>query len=337
MSWNVDELSEEDKQRLVRFLEPFFHSRAPDSTENAGKWGVRSIEPGKTPETEGFVLTATGAGGSTWSKVSSGLVSYSDCTLADSSLVYFWPCQEASGNVVDVKGSGFDGVPDTFVVSSTTYPTYRNVGPFVTDFSVGFAGTGGVGGADDRFDFSGSSTIFNTLKNDLPFTIDVWMYPTSNTAGRLFEYWGGTIDQWIFIERDASGFVSFTRTNGGAGGASAPSTLNTWTHVRVAHDGTLCYVYLNGVLMDSSASSTTNLTNTGGMALGNARNTGGSGYLPFQGRLAYLSIRNAFTDTFCPVVGAGGPLVAGASAGMVLTADGSGSTYWAYPTIEVEY
>lgn len=266
----------------------------------------------------------------------SGFTPYRECTIAKPDLVYYWPMDEASGDIADlVAGVTASRVTDTGTV------TYGLDGPFDADYpartSIGFAGTFGPTGADDRFETSLASSLFNGTNS---WTLESWIYPTSVSA---------SFSQFVFGNHDPlavgqPGLSVATATSGKLDVArmstsvtsSAVLPLNTWTHWRATYDGTTLRLYINGVLDGSAATSTTFAGGSSHWTIGNTESAPSSAR-PWQGRISDVAVYDAAVDTFCPTVTTEGPGSSAAPDGQVLTADGVGGIDWAYPTIEIEY
>jgi len=112
-----------------------------------------------------------------------------------------------------------------------------------------------------------------------PFTLEAWIYPTvdagatnytgifnreSSAMGTrdgynflIVQSTSPTTNQFLYAERFVGGAVSATV------GEQIPtaSFLNTWNHVVITFDGSVMKLYRNGVLKQTSAPTTANLTN----------------------------------------------------------------------------
>lgn len=341
---SIYDFTEKGKAELIAELQKWFRPRkfkiGPiDSTDNVGlPWGVQSIDPSTGNEDEGLVLTSTGDGGSIWSPLKSGFASYRECVLSRDTLEFYWPMDEASGNLVDLV-QGIELAP----VTDIGFPTYDNPGPFSSG-AVGFGGTYGFTGSQDRFTvggLGGSPTLKDVLSGTSAWTMEGWVYTTSVNAAtdnRIIDFSDAGGDG-ILVSAGFSGdpYVSITRGSDGAGDSvSTVYGLNTWTHWRITYDGSTLEVYINGVLSDTGASTASMSTLGTNFAVGNNDGPPTFFWAPQVGRVSDLAIYSSRITGFCPTVTSSGPATA-AEADQVLTGDGSGNTSWAYPTIEVEF
>src|SRR5262245_12002079 len=154
-----------------------------DSTENLPSrplWGVQSLDDVEGPELAGYVLTATGEGGSVWGPVegtsTGGGLSYRECTRTNPHIVAYWPGDDPSGNLTDLIGGN-----DMLVHTSTSlFPTYGAAGPF-TDAAWTNGGSEGFTGSDSWFKAAAApySSVFGGTN---PWTIESWIYPTAYAA-----------------------------------------------------------------------------------------------------------------------------------------------------------
>lgn len=126
--------------------------------------------------------------------------------------------------------------------------------------------------------FGGSSAYFNGTSSYLSiadsddwdfssgdFTIDCWIYPTAaesfNTS--IIGYVSGTGDTWPDLGwtlhlRTTSGIVRFQASNNGSAGVTlldSVGILNAWHHVAVVRASGTTYLFIDGILKDSTATS----------------------------------------------------------------------------------
>ena len=155
-------------------------------------------------------------------------------------------------------------------------------------------------GVDDHVSFSSASEL--QFLNRLPYTLEVWMYPTANPGASTWTgifnresnagsgrdgyniYLNGNTNQTLYLATE--------RFQSGTGNAigqtfSDASLLNIWHHVVATYDGTTLRLYRNGEQLNS-ATSTGNITNTS-QTLEIGKRGGGSYY---NGRLTGQKIYN---------------------------------------------
>ncbi len=153
----------------------------------------------------------------------------------------------------DLSGNGNNG--------TITNATFNSDGYFAFD------------GSGDYVSFASASEL--QFLNRSPYTMEVWMYPTSNPGANTWTgifnrednssgsrdgyniYLNGGIDTfYLATERFQSG------TNNSIGyGYNNSDLLNIWSHIVATYDGTTLKLYRNGVQLNS-ATSTGNITNT---------------------------------------------------------------------------
>ena len=172
----------------------------------------------------------------------------------------------------------------------TNSPTYNsnNSGSFAFD------------GTNDYVSFASAPEL--QFLNRLPYTLEVWMYPTANPGASTWtgifnreDGSGGSRDGYnIYLNGSASNTLYLATERFFTGSATQigytyndSDLLNIWHHVVVTYDGTTLRLYRNGVQLNS-ATSTGNITNTS-KTLEIGRRGGGS---YFNGRLNGQKIYN---------------------------------------------
>ena len=188
----------------------------------------------------------------------------------------------------DLSGNDNDG-------TLTNSPTYNsnNGGSFAFD------------GTNDHVSFASASEL--QFLNILPYTLESWMYPTSNPGSSKWvgifnreDSSGGSRDGYnLWINGPTSNTLNLSSERFYSGTATAvgytfnnSDLLNKWHHIVVTYDGTTLKLYRNGEQLDSS-SSTGNITNTSKTLEIGRRITH-----YFTGRLSTQRIYNqAFTST----------------------------------------
>ena len=153
----------------------------------------------------------------------------------------------------DLSGKGNNG--------TITNATFNSDGYFAFD------------GSDDYISFASASEL--QFLNRLPYTMEVWMYPTSNPGANTWtgifnreDSSGGSRDGYNIYLNGGSGtlYLATERfqsgTNNSIGyGYNDSDLLNIWHHVVATYDGTTVRLYRNGVQLNSGTS-TGNITNT---------------------------------------------------------------------------
>jgi len=155
-------------------------------------------------------------------------------------------------------------------------------------------------GVNDHVSFSSASEL--QFLNRLPYTLEVWMYPTANPGAST---WTGIFNREdssvgsrdgynIYLNGSASStfYLTTERFCTGTGTQvvytyNDSDLLNIWHHVVATYDGTTLRLYRNGEQLNS-ATSTGNITNTS-KTLEIGRRGGGS---YFNGRLTGQKIYN---------------------------------------------
>lgn len=249
---------------------------------------------------------------------------YPDAILAHPCLVHYWPCDEASGDLVDRVGD-WDLTPTT----AGGYPQYGADGP-LTELpvytAVENAGASGVSGSASRFAYSiGPLPPF--WSGTSPFAIEFWVYLTAYASSGptyFLEAIGGAGgDQLgVYLFGAASPVKQLTVDRGGAQVTDPDDMpLNAWQHIVVSYTGTDVDLYRNGSLVGTVAT-TNDVDLDGSFAF---LNTNASAWQPVNGSAAQLAIYDcALTigeigDHLALADVAGVP-----PAGWVLTSDGTG-------------
>ncbi|SVE49918.1 uncharacterized protein METZ01_LOCUS502772, partial [marine metagenome] len=128
--------------------------------------------------------------------------------------------------------------------------------PHVTDgdYSLSFDGTDDYVQVGNNSELSGMSTL----------SVQVWVRKTTNpSSGSIISKWGsgssnGSNYSYSIYEVDGSDLISFfIKTTSGTASTSFDSnelTLNLWRHIVGVYDGSDIKIYLNGTLVNTSAS-----------------------------------------------------------------------------------
>lgn len=266
-----------------------------DSTENAldERDSVHSEHPTDGPETAGYVLTADGAGGSSWAPTGAGGVAldYAEGILSRAAhLVAYWRMGAPSGNIPDESGNVL-GAVDQVWTSGTVHGTYDVTGAlpapqddgafrFNYNQSATFASSDTEG---DRF-----AAVANRWRflNRAPYSIGLLYYPRSGwSLPANVAQFAGTIDTDGF---SSCGYGIGSIWNRQLRVFRQSDTLdtsfvvatNTWHQIHVTYDGTTLSLYLNGALV-TSMTSTVNVAVVGSAPVDRFKlgygNHGGSG------------------------------------------------------------
>lgn len=195
-------------------------------------------------------------------------------------------CQK--GTITDTSVSGH-----SITVTGNAAAVYNDSSHFTFD------------GSNDYVSFASASEL--QFLNILPYTLESWMYPTSNPGSSKWvgifnreDSSGGSRDGYnLWINGPTSNTLNLSSERFYSGTATAvgytfnnSDLLNKWHHIVVTYDGTTLKLYRNGEQLDSS-SSTGNITNTSKTLEIGRRITH-----YFTGRLSTQRIYNqAFTST----------------------------------------
>jgi hypothetical protein len=183
-----------------------------------------------------------------------------------------------------------------------------------------------IGGAQistSQYKFGGSSGYLNSssylsIKDsqnlDIStgnFTIDYWIYPTSNSYGCIMQTYldqDGSKRAPIFGYMDNGRMLLFLTSNGLnwdiADGVSMGSVENNmWIHYAVARNGNNFYTFKNGILQSAFINSSALSHNTGDMIVGKYLNYPCRSYDYFYGYIDELRISKGiarWTSNFTP-------------------------------------
>lgn len=263
-----------------------------DSTENVGnEFGVHSREPDGTFETQGYVLTADGEGGSTWARQGAA-GSLADMIRNHDDLLAFWPLDDASG---DAHDEGPHNIP----LSTVGTPTYGSDGPFddSDQTSILFDGVDGFNLTTDDH-FISSDTTLDSFDGTLPFSMEILLLPSSLSQSGVMMTWTGSAGQIGLGMGGAGGAGSggmpwFNRV-GTTGYTLASETLldtTNWWHVVGTYDGATMCIYINGELIDDLTAGNIGAV-SGDFRLARIGQAGATNNY-FKGNLAYAAVYTA--------------------------------------------
>lgn len=170
-----------------------------DSTENQPVWGVRSSDPVTGPETEGYVLTATGDGGSRWGPATT---SFSATLLGiaaahPGALLGYWRLGEPADPWADTSGLSPDSPMTT--VSGTN--------PLTADVTGALSATQD----DGAVEFDGRSNV----------TSGDYIHTTANGSRFALNNTSMSVACWAKVTHDAGGSYNGVIGNFIAGGTTS--------------------------------------------------------------------------------------------------------------------
>lgn len=127
-------------------------------------------------------------------------------------------------------------------------------------------------------------------------TLSLWMNPSSTSRGDLVTKWNNGVatgDQYNLLYGNTGVkpqlYVSSGASTGTSGVGSAVLSQGTWYFITAVYDGTVAYVYLNGLLQASSTIGLT-MNSVTGQTLWVGRNAVSDGY--YSGKLDDVRIYN---------------------------------------------
>ncbi len=260
---------------------------------------------------------------------------YVDLVLSEPSLWGFWPMDDPD-DTADLRNVVDASFPLAVTENSPYDLVYELAGPFDGTGSVAFDGTDSFSPLGGSYSSVDTVSVFGSVN---PFTFECWAYPTDAGFGYLAT--AGSFankDVGVRVSNAISTDLELTGQRGGTsfGSTGYTMSLDTWHHVAMTYDGATASLYAAGVLVASFAS-------------GSIGSHGDVLYVPalpqpagptsvfFTGRMSLVALYTAALDAATVAAhAAAGPAVASAADGAVLTADGTGGTSWAFPTVDVD-
>ncbi len=158
-----------------------------------------------------------------------------------------------------------DGSPNALTLTNNNSATWSYAGPF----NEGGGGSISFNGTNQYLSIGTPGTAFAMGTGDL--TVEAWIYVTSTAAvdKKIFSAWGSnTANAYSFHLRTNNRLIWQIYTQNSPDSAGLAITANTWTHVAWSKSGTTCYLFINGVLSDTTTGVTNSANGTGGPWVG---------------------------------------------------------------------
>ena len=156
-----------------------------------------------------------------------------------------------------------DNGPNGYALTIASTPQVQAFSPFAPGVSYSSANNGGSMYFNGSTDYlaTATSAIFTTGQTT-PFTIEAWVYITSNATTATIIGDPYTTGSFTLII-NTTGKLAYNYLGGSATtGGNLVVPLNAWTHVAATRTGTSTYLYVNGVA-DSGNPFTNNSFDTG--------------------------------------------------------------------------
>ena len=157
-----------------------------------------------------------------------------------------------------------DGSPNNFTVTNNGTATWSPTNPF----NFGGGGSISFNGTSQYLTVTSPGTAFSMGTGD--FTIEAWIYNTSTaaTSKQIFSNWASGANSYQFYLRTNNRLVWQIFSQSSPDVASLAVTPNTWTHVAWSKSGTVAYLFINGVLSDTTTGVTLSANGTAGPYVG---------------------------------------------------------------------
>ena len=203
-----------------------------------------------------------------------------------------------------------DNSTNAFAITVTGNTNVQRFSPFspTAAYSAGtIGGSGYFDGTGDRLS-SPANTAINLSTAD--FTIDCWVYPTSFSSLRaIITYQNGDATNtnygyWLYIK--TTGVVRFENFSGASQvgfDSTIAMNLNTWNHIAVTRTGTSGKIYINGVGLSGTLSSTFNSPSGAILNIGDNYGASFGSSQPYLGYMTDLRIVKGtlvYTSNFTP-------------------------------------
>ena len=207
-------------------------------------------------------------------------------------------------NVLSSSAYLTDSSTNNFTVTPVSSPTFTSTSPITTNFLNG--GAVSLNGST-QYLYIAANSILN-ITTGSSFTIEAFIYPTSSSSvQQLITQDDGTSTGQCFqfrLNTLAPEFIYFTgsgRTPTTITGNTAV-TLNTWNHVAVSYDGTNVRLFLNGTVINTTATAAANFYSAS-VQTGIGAYSGGSFGNYFTGNMSIIRIVKGvavYTSNFTP-------------------------------------
>ena len=211
---------------------------------------------------------------------------------AVSSTAWYTPPAASSSDTITVTSGGLHNSATVNIAAPVGWWKFNEgSGTTVKDSGAGTADNGTIGSSGDwlspangtygtpALQFNGTSGTLVSLGNPskLAFTgqitLSAWIKPTSiTTAQYIIDHRTGTTND-VFLMITSTGLYEVGVNNGSFHGATyaiPSSDMGAWVHLAGTYDGTTWRLYLNGILVASSVSSTGAISPNGNWGIGGA-------------------------------------------------------------------
>jgi hypothetical protein len=218
-----------------------------------------------------------------------------------------------------------DNSSNNFTITRNGTPTIQPFSPFAPTSAYSTSVNGGSMYFDGTGDYlsTANNTAFDFGSGN--FTIECWVYTGSSSQQTVIERRGtgySTGDWVIFINESATSVVFYSFDVGSPVVVGTGLTLNSWNHIAVVRNGTTFSLYLNGISISSSTSSTAIQNNSLGITVGQDNVSGGRLY--FNGYISNVRVLKgtaAYTANFTPPTA---PLTAISGTSLLLSGTNAG-------------
>ena len=175
-------------------------------------------------------------------------------------------------NVLNSTNFIADQGPNNFTLTNTGTATWNALSPYNTN-ALHASGSLSFNGTNQRLTVASPGTAFDMSTGD--FTIEAWIYVTSTAAAakQIFSAWTSGANSYQFYLRTNNRLVWQIYTSNSPDVAGLAISTNIWTHVAWSKSGTTAYLFINGVLSDTTTGVTNSASGTGGPWVGAGNNT----------------------------------------------------------------
>jgi hypothetical protein len=164
-------------------------------------------------------------------------------------------------NVTDINNLITDSSPNNLTLTNNGTAVYTVTSPFNDTITVpSLYGSGSLSfNGTNQYLTLATNAAFQMGTGDL--TVEAWIFVTSTAAAdkKIFSLWGSNAaEAYSFHLRSNNRLIWQIYTQNSPDVAALAIQPNTWTHVAWSKSGTTCYLFINGVLEDT----TTGVTNS---------------------------------------------------------------------------